>query len=264
MKKAQAILGVPVRKPLHLYRFKNHPYLSMSFDGVGEFFKPVKKVIDPKAYLEEVPDQQGRLQELYRTEPEVLFPAPDFSFVGRHHGYAPVEIKVATMLGQKHYNPVKAIYNEARMLMGIDPCQEAPKPLALSELQTMSVEEKAAYFGIPVYYYPQVQQEMMAVDANGGFLAVMFETEWQIYIFYVQKDPILWNQIINMGLKAAQAVNNLAAKEGRGPIMALTPEMDKQMSRTRTELQQEMPRPSPLIGEPERKTPNAQWLDDEF
>ena len=111
------------------------------------------------------------------TENKRLYPAPDFSWVGKHHHYAPVEIKVATMTGQKNYNSVKAIYSEARLYRSQNPWVEAPPPLTTDELRTMSVAEKAHYFGIPAYYYPQVQQEMMALEANGGFLAVMFDMD---------------------------------------------------------------------------------------
>ncbi len=224
MKKAQAALGVLVQKPVHLYRFKQYPYLTMNFDGVGTFMKPKKQTIDPQEYQEEIPGQPIE-------NPEVKYPAPDFSWLGKHHGYAPVEIKVATFKGQKNYNPSKAVYSEQRLFMGLNPWISAPEPLTDVQLRSMSVEEKAAYFGIPIYYYPQLQQEMMAVDANGGFLAVMFDTDWIMHILYVQKDPIVQNMIIIEGLKAARAVNEIVKKEGREPIMALTPEMDKTMNR---------------------------------
>lgn len=222
MNKAAEVLGVSVLKPTYMYRFKQYPYLSMSFDGVGVFIKPQKKIIDPQEYLEEVEGEPVK-------HPTIRFPAPDFSWLGKHHNYAPVEIKVATINGQKHYNAVKAIYNEGRIFMGQNPWIEAPPPLTEIELRSMSPEEKANYFGIPIYYYPQVQQEMMALDANGGFLAVMFDTDWQLLIFYVQKDQVVWNQLIIEGLKAARVVNSITEKEGRGSIMALTPEMEKEM-----------------------------------
>lgn len=233
MKKAQAALGVPVKKPVHLYRFKDYPYLSMNFDGVGIFTKPKNKTITPSEYREEVPNNEN-LKYLYNGEQSVIYPAPDFSWLGNHHGYAPVEIKVATMTGQRHYNPVKAVYSESRLYRGQNPWVEAPRPLSIDELRSMSAEEKAQYFGIPIYYYPQVQQEMMAVDANGGFLAVLFDLDWQMHIFYIQKDPIIWNQLIIEGMKAAKAVNDIAFSQGRPPIMALTPDMEKELPKTTT------------------------------
>lgn len=252
MKKAQAALGVDVKKPVHLYRFKNYPYLSMNFDGVGIFTKPKKnEQIDPTEYREEVPNNDN-LKYLYDGEQEIVYPAPDFSWVGKHHHYAPVEIKVATMTGQKNYNSVKAIYSEARLYRSQNPWVEAPPPLTTDELRTMSVAEKAHYFGIPAYYYPQVQQEMMALEANGGFLAVMFDVDWQMHIFYIQKDPFVQNQIVIEGIKAAKAVNDIAASQGREPIMALTPEMDRELAKkSKPVLKEEIKSIPPTISVPE-------------
>lgn len=241
IKKASEVFGLRILKPDDMYRFKEYPYLTMNFDGVGIFLKPEKKIIDPTEYLEDVPTLHGRgaeAQESYEGRREVKYPAPDFSWLGNHHGYAPVEIKVATIRGQSHYNPVKAVYSEQRLYRSQNPWAEAPVPLTDSELRLWSVEEKARYFGIPIYYYPQIQQEMMACDANGGFLAVLFEVDWQMHIFYIQKDPVIWNQIIIEGLKAGKAVNAYLATMGRPPEIALTPEMYKKMD-LKTELPQE-------------------------
>lgn len=239
--KANEVFGIRILKPDDMYRFKDHPYLTMNFDGVGIFLKPKGKDLSPTEYVGEVEDLTGinlTESELYEGKREVQYPIPDFTFVGKHHGYAPVEIKVATFTGQKNYNTLKSIYSEDRLFRGQNPWIEAPKPLVDAELMNMSVEAKAAYFGIPKYYYPQVQQEMMAVDANGGFLAVLFEQEWTLHIFYVQKDPYVQNRIIIEGLKAARAVNKYMTEMGLPPSMALTPEMSEKLN-LKTNLPQE-------------------------
>ena len=218
MNKAAEAMGIEIRKPTHLYRFTDTPYLAMNFDGVGVFVKPEKnEVVDPNAYRKEL----EVINNKYDGEFDVLYKAPDFSWVANHHGYAPVEIKVATTTGQRKYEAIKAIYSEERLYKQLDPWREAPTPLTPEELRVMSIEEKAHYFGIPIYYYPQVQQEMMALDANGGFLAVMFDVSWQMHIFYVQKDPYVQNQIVIEGYKAAKTVNDIVRKQGRPEVMQL-------------------------------------------
>lgn len=110
--------------------------------------------------------------------------------------YVPVEIKVCTYKGEKHYNKFKALYDEAR--------PEGQQAQAEQENITeanMSIEERAAHYGIPPYYYTQLQQEMMALDAPFGFIAVLFESDWYVRIFKVHKDPKTQNAIILQGYK---------------------------------------------------------------
>lgn len=120
--------------------------------------------------------------------------------------YIPVEIKVCTFKGEKHYNKFKAIYDESLP----DDVQAQLEQPDISEAN-MSIEERAAHYGIPPYYFTQVQQEMMALDAPFGFLAVLFESDWFVRIFKVFKDPKTQNALIIQGYKIWQKVE--AAKK---------------------------------------------------
>lgn len=120
--------------------------------------------------------------------------------------YVPVEIKVCTYKGEKHYNKFKAFYDESALE------QVRIEQSDISE-QNMSIEERAAHYGIPPYYFTQLQQEMMALDAPFGFIAVLFESDWYVRIFKVYKDPKTQNAIIIQGYKTWQRVE--AIKKGR-------------------------------------------------
>ena len=122
--------------------------------------------------------------------------------------YVPVEIKVCTYKGEKHYNKFKAIYDES-LPEGEQTRLEQPD---ISE-RNMTIEERAAHYGIPPYYFTQVQQEMLALDAPFGFLAVLFESDWYVRIFKVYKDPKTQNVIILNGYKVWQKIE--AIKKGR-------------------------------------------------
>lgn len=115
--------------------------------------------------------------------------------------YVPVEIKVCTYKGEKHYNRFKAIFDESLP----EGQQLRPEQIDISE-HNMSIEERAAHYGIPPYYFTQVQQEMMALDAPFGFLAVLFESDWYVRIFKIYKDPKTQNAIITQGYKTWQKV----------------------------------------------------------
>ena len=123
--------------------------------------------------------------------------------------YIPVEIKVCTIRGEKHYNKFKAIYDEARE-------GYLDNSITLTDISeaNMSIQERAAHYGIPPYYFTQLQQEMMALDAPIGFIAVLFESDWYVRIFKVFKDPKTQNAIIIEGHKVWQKV--LQARKTKG------------------------------------------------
>lgn len=135
----------------------------------------------------------------------------NFDGVTDLHGkqYIPVEIKVCTFRGEKHYNKFKALYDEGRP----EGSEVIPEPEDISE-HNMSIEERAAHYGIPPYYFTQLQQEMMALDAPFGFIAVLFESDWNVRIFKVWKDPKTQNAIIIEGYKTWQKVEQVLKRKG--------------------------------------------------
>ena len=123
--------------------------------------------------------------------------------------YVPVEIKVCTYKGEKHYNKFKALYDESKP----EGAQASPEQSDISE-DNMSIEERAAHYGIPPYYFTQLQQEMMALDAPFGFIAVLFESDWYVRIFKVWKDPKTQNAIVIQGYKTWQKVQAVLNANG--------------------------------------------------
>lgn len=122
--------------------------------------------------------------------------------------YVPVEIKVCTYRGEKHYNKFKALFDESQP----EGTQAKFEPENISE-KNIAIEERAAHYGIPPYYFTQLQQEMMALDAPFGFIAVLFESDWYVRIYKVWKDPKTQNAIIIQGYKTWQKIE--AIKKGR-------------------------------------------------
>jgi len=181
--KSSEALDCKILKPDDMYRFKDFPYLTMNFDGVAQL---------PKGHK--------------------------YAKFANHHGYVPDEIKVATVKGQKSYNPAVAIYSEARLYYGVDPWQLNLLPLNEEQLKSWPVEKKAEYYGIPKYYYTQIQQEMMALDAEAGFVSALFEVDWQLHIWFIYKDPVVWNSLKVEGFKADIEVSKLKERQERAGI----------------------------------------------
>lgn len=101
--------------------------------------------------------------------------------------YIPDEIKVVTTYGMKHYQKHKATYSESIGWKELPP--------NYGEL-TVSIEEKASLYGIPPYYYTQLQQQILGLDAPYGFLTVLFEKDWEIHSWFVWRDDKVINEII--------------------------------------------------------------------
>jgi hypothetical protein len=79
---------------------------------------------------------------------------------------------------------------------------EGFKPLPENvSAKNWGIENKAAFYGIPPYYYTQVQQEMMALNAPFGHLSVLLDRTWMMYTFYIPKDDMVQHAIITEGYK---------------------------------------------------------------
>lgn len=119
--------------------------------------------------------------------------------------YYPVEIKVCTKSGERHYNRRKSMYGT---FTGFAPIQ--------NDISTSnwSIETKAAYYGVPPYYYTQVQAEMMALNAPFGYLAVLFDYSWTMHVYFIWKDEAVQNAIKIEGYKAWEKVMAKRAELG--------------------------------------------------
>ena len=101
--------------------------------------------------------------------------------------YIPDEIKVVTIYGMKHYQFDKAFFREHRGFGIIPPHYEN---------ENISIEGKAGMYGIPPYYYTQLQQQIFGLNAPYGFLTVLNEKNWEINSFFVWRDQKVINQLI--------------------------------------------------------------------
>lgn len=101
--------------------------------------------------------------------------------------YIPDEIKVVTIYGEKHYKPKQAFFRESKGWGVIPPHFEE---------QTADIKSLAAMYGIPPYYYTQLQQQIFGLNAPYGFLTVLFERTWEIHSFFVWRDNRMINNLI--------------------------------------------------------------------
>jgi hypothetical protein len=109
--------------------------------------------------------------------------------------YIPDEIKVLTRKGKRHYNLEKAWFEE---IAGFND-QNIHPPFEKGSINT--IQDKAAAIGIPPYYYTQLQQQMLGLNAPFGYLTIMTEWDWRVYSFFVWRDDDTLMDLIIQGSK---------------------------------------------------------------
>lgn len=121
-------------------------------------------------------------------------------------GYVPAEIKIVTKAGERHYDFGKAFFRESNALYREDDDDEewlkgvSPK---------LTIEQRAAYYGVPPYYYTQLMQEMFGLNAQYGYLATLRETAWELCIFKIPFDKDAMDRIIIEGMKMWQHIEDV-------------------------------------------------------
>lgn len=135
--------------------------------------------------------------------------------------YIPDEIKVVTLYGEKHYDPTKAIYREKLGWL------KQPENHAL---ENNTIVTKAAEYGIPPYYYTQLQQEIFGLNAPYGFLTVLFEKTWELVSFMVYRDDATIQTILTNGYKAWEEILKRTGDPNRADTSALQIAFQKELN----------------------------------
>lgn len=154
LQKFTNLTGIPCVKPSMMYKLKEFPYLTISFDGVG--------LIDN----------------------EVI----------------PIEAKFTSTYGDKYWNFKKGLSRNGQ--------EEHPPqrdPFTISSI-VAHCEEAGEYYGVPAYYYVQVQQQMLGLNSPWGYLTSLRDKDWEIYAFHIKADPWIQKQIILEGHRVSQRI----------------------------------------------------------
>ena len=140
LEKFEAKMHTLVHKPSPMYRIKEHPQLTINFDGVMQL--------------------NGML--------------------------IPVEAKFVSTYADKYWNRSKMIDNlfqGNQLLMG-------------GETMQAHIIGEAELYGIPVYYYTQIQQQMLGLNAPFGYFATIHDKGWTDGAYRIFKDQLVQDAII--------------------------------------------------------------------
>ena len=102
----------------------------------------------------------------------------------------PIEAKLVSKYGEKYYNKDKTLEENKEVDMKIE-----------GDSLEAHIKRKALRSGIPAYYYTQVQQEIMGLNAPYGYLAVLFDDSWTFKLYLVKADNYVQNKIIDIATK---------------------------------------------------------------
>lgn len=104
--------------------------------------------------------------------------------------HVPVECKFVSTYGGKYYDLSKT-------------CGE-PLPMG-GDLSFLGAEVNKEYIisrakeaGIPVYYYTQIQQQLLALDAPFGYLAALFDKDWELSVFKIIADEKVQQKLMEV------------------------------------------------------------------
>lgn len=92
--------------------------------------------------------------------------------------YIPVEAKFVSTYATKYWNKGRAIKAAH---------EGFPMRCAGRDIQT-HVRDTADAYGIPPYYFTQVQQQLFALNAPFGYLAALFDKGWELLVFKIFAD----------------------------------------------------------------------------
>lgn len=102
------------------------------------------------------------------------------------HG-VPVEAKMVSMFAEKYWDHSKA-------LVDLD---HVPGPVTFptDRLTPDTIKALSTACGIPVYYYTQCQQQMLAKNADMCFLAALHDKDWTLRVYYVPRNELVINKL---------------------------------------------------------------------
>lgn len=99
----------------------------------------------------------------------------------------PVEAKFVSTYGDKYWDKIKSI----------DSLAVVRNYTVYARDIVEHIKETAKLYGIPPYYFTQVQQQMLGTDAQWGYFAVLFDKGWDFKAFSVSKDPLVQSALID-------------------------------------------------------------------
>lgn len=168
----------------------------------------VRKGIDLEPLiLHKFEEYTGNTVQLIKPKDQyrfILNPQLTINFDGVYEnsdGLIPVEAKYVSAYAGKYWDVDKCVTQDMFL-------NNTAKNNTISKTLSKRVPQAAESNGIPVYYYTQVQQEIMALDAPYGYLAALFDKDWKLRVFKIYKEGVVQEMIIQGSSKFWRKLEN--------------------------------------------------------
>lgn len=186
---------------------KRSPVATQAEIDIGNMVN-VRKGSDLEPIIMRKFEQQFNLEEGLVEKPEAMYGIKDTHLTVNFDGVlpippfkVPVECKFVSAYGGKHYNLGKA----ALPGLPLTSYMYDLMPLG-SEVSSIYLMRRAEEAGIPIYYYTQVQQQLLALKAPFGFLAALFDKDWELRVFTIMADPLVHKALLEADEKYWQQI----------------------------------------------------------
>ena len=192
------ILGVnpfPDGTIAKLLEQKRSPVVTQSELDIGQLVN-VRKGADLEPIILRKFREKFNVTEDYIEKPSAMYRIEDTPLTVNFDGIyivppytVPVECKFISTYGAKYYNMGKAISN----LNALYDLKELG-----TEVNSIYLTRRAEEAGIPIYYYTQIQQQLLALNAPYGYLAALFDKDWELRTFAVMSDERVQNKLMEV------------------------------------------------------------------
>lgn len=189
------LCGVNLYKTLNqLIREKNCKYITDEEKEVGNKAivrkgKDLEPIILDKA-AQELGIEINKPTAMFEFKEEPILTLNYDGVAEENQVLIPIEAKLVSKYGEKYYNKNKTLEENKEVDMNIE-----------GDSLEAHIKRKALRIGIPAYYYTQVQQEIMGLNAPYGYLAVLFDDSWTFKLYLVKADNYVQNKIIDIATK---------------------------------------------------------------
>jgi hypothetical protein len=106
----------------------------------------------------------------------------------------PIEIKIVTKYGKRYYN-----FNRSNFYTKHGVLEQREEPIKFELAVETNIQQHcklaAEHYGIPVYYYTQLQQQIYALNAPYGILSILDIDEWDVHMFLVHRDNFVIEEL---------------------------------------------------------------------
>lgn len=128
------------------------------------------------------------------NKPSPMFRLKDFpqltinydGIIHMHTEVIPVEAKFVSIYGDKYWDKTKSI----------DSLAVVRNYTVYARDIIEHIKEAAKLYGIPPYYFTQIQQQMLGTNAQWGYFAVLFDKGWDFKAFSISRDLLVQDALI--------------------------------------------------------------------